>query len=299
MKPTDPMQLDWKGKPDQRLAVRRKLPQTEGQMLSPARSYVDIREAVEPLIAALRTHRMYGLIHTLGDLRVFVQHHVYAVWDFMSLLKRLQREYTCTTIPWVPKGNPQIRRIVNELVLEEESDEAHGGGYGSHYELYLSAMARMGADIMPVVRTAQGCRQAPYDVAVAASGAPLAAQRFVLQTLHWADDANPVPAAAAFCIGRENVIPTLFNELVGQIARESVDRLADDPRILDPFSYYLDRHIALDGGEHSDGARRILEDACGDNPNAWALACDVARQALRHRLNLWEAIALMLAEGRK
>lgn len=68
--------------------------------------------------------------------------HIYAVWDFMSLLKALQRHLTCVDVPWVQVGGSQARRLVNSIVLDEESDLETGPV--SHYELYLSAMEEIG-----------------------------------------------------------------------------------------------------------------------------------------------------------
>src|SRR5690606_15785274 len=73
--------------------------------------------------------------------------HVYAVWDFMSLLKALQINLTCTTTPWIPIGNPQIRYLINEIVLAEETDIDQAGNRLSHYEMYIDAMKDLGANI--------------------------------------------------------------------------------------------------------------------------------------------------------
>ena len=75
-----------------------------------------------------------------------MEYHVYAVWDFMSLLKALQIELTCTTLPWKPVGDTKIRRLINSIVLEEESDVDADGNPSSHYEMYLDAMIECGAD---------------------------------------------------------------------------------------------------------------------------------------------------------
>lgn len=74
-------------------------------------------------------------------------HRVFAVWDFMSLAKRLQRELTCTTLPWIPMSEPVYARFINEIILAEESDEDGQGGFCSHFDYYCRAMRAAGADV--------------------------------------------------------------------------------------------------------------------------------------------------------
>jgi hypothetical protein len=68
----------------------------------------------------LLQHSLYEKVKTIHDLHTFLENHVFAVWDFMSLLKALQNKLTCTTTPWLPIGNPEIRYLINEIVVAEE-----------------------------------------------------------------------------------------------------------------------------------------------------------------------------------
>src|SRR5260370_8164498 len=104
-----------------------------------------IRAGVAPARAEVTGHPIYQRMHTLGDVTTFMQHHVFAVWDFMSLLTALQQRLTCVTLPWLPEGPATSRRLINEIVLVEESDEL-GGEFISHFELYLIGMKEAGAD---------------------------------------------------------------------------------------------------------------------------------------------------------
>ncbi|MDR2282321.1 MAG: DUF3050 domain-containing protein, partial [Sphingobacterium sp.] len=88
----------------------------------------------------LLTHPLYSKIKDIADLRLFTETHVYAVWDFMSLLKSLQRRLTCVRVPWIASDYPNTRYLINEIVLAEESDEYIDGSRLSHYEMYLDAM---------------------------------------------------------------------------------------------------------------------------------------------------------------
>src|SRR6185295_14968856 len=104
----------------------------------------NLQNSLQSLRRRLADHEVYRNIETLHDLRRFMEHHVFAVWDFMSLLKALQRRLTCIEVPWVPEGGRLARRLINEIVLEEESDN-DGGDYISHFELYRNAMKQCGA----------------------------------------------------------------------------------------------------------------------------------------------------------
>ena len=81
-----------------------------------------INVAIEPLRQEIINHKVYAEIKDLEDLKIFMNFHVYAVWDFMSLLKSLQNNLTCTSVPWFPVGNTKTRHLINEIVVGEESD---------------------------------------------------------------------------------------------------------------------------------------------------------------------------------
>lgn len=88
----------------------------------------------------LLNHSLYQKVQNLEDLHSFLETHVYAVWDFMSLLKALQAKLTCTTTPWFATPNPETRYLINEIVLAEETDLSMDGRHLSHFEMYLEAM---------------------------------------------------------------------------------------------------------------------------------------------------------------
>src|ERR1700743_119914 len=101
---------------------------------------------IEPLRRQLTEHNLYKNIRSVNELVVFMEHHVFAVWDFMSLLKALQQNLTCTTVPWFPVGSANTRYLINEIVTGEESDIDSDGNRKSHFEMYLDAMQQCGAD---------------------------------------------------------------------------------------------------------------------------------------------------------
>jgi len=243
---------------------------------------------VEPEMQAVLDHRLYAQIKDLDDVRRFMQHHVFAVWDFMCLLKSLQRMVTCVDPIWRPVGDPVVRRLINEIVVGEESDVV-GTDTLSHFELYLWAMTEVGADTKPAetfVRELQGGSL----VSVALEGAPPAARDFVLTTLEIVHRARPHEVAAAFTLGREAPIPGMFKMIItggGRLTPGADDLLVRAPK----FLAYLERHVKVDGEEHGPAARRLLTLLCGDDEIKWEEATDAARRSLRARRALWDAIA--------
>lgn len=248
----------------------------------------ELQGQLQPARQRLVDHSVYRRIQSLDDLRVFMQHHVFAVWDFMSLLKALQRDLTCTTLPWVPKGNPATRRLINEIVLEEETDVDPEGRPTSHFELYLRAMRECGADTAPaecLLAALAGGASVP--AALAAASAPAFVQEFVRQTFAVIAAGQPHAVAAAFTFGREDVIPAMFRRLVADLAQRF-------PGQLDTFIYYLHRHIELDEENHAPLAQQMVRDLCATDPRRWQQAADVAAQCMAARVGLWDGIQAAL-----
>ena len=247
--------------------------------------------AVGDLRDRLVTHRLYELVDTPARLRWFMEHHVFAVWDFQSLLKALQQRLTCTTVPWVPTADAEARRMINEIVLDEESDELPEGGAASHFELYLDCMDRAGADTAPIGRLVAAIRGGtPLAAALAGCGMPAAALRFVQRSFAVIDSGSTPAIAAAFTYGREDVIPDMFRRIVGSLAD-------GDPARWERFRFYLDRHIEHDEDHHGPLCRRIVARLCGSDAAVWAEAEAAARACLEARLALWDAVAAGIESG--
>ena len=234
---------------------------------------------------ALLEHRLYGQLQTLEHLAMFMELHVFAVWDFMSLLKALQVRLTCTSVPWLPQGNAEVRRLVNEIVLGEESDALPEGGVASHFELYLQAMREAGAETAQVehfIRLLESGQ--PVAAALEQAGVPAAVGAFVRHTFEVIDRGRPHEIAAAFTFGREDLIPEMFTQLVHGLERQFPGKLAT-------LRYYLDRHIELDGDEHGAMGRQMVELLCERNPRLEQEATGAAVAALQARIRLWDGIA--------
>lgn len=240
-----------------------------------------LRREIAGLREGLLAHPIYTAVDSPERLRRFMEGHVFAVWDFMSLAKRLQRELTCVDLPWTPPRSPAAARFINELVTAEESDLGPEGVPMSHFELYLTAMAEVGASTAPVRRFVRAIGEgARSDVALAAAAAPPAVGAFVTETLACAQGATTVEVAAAFLFGREDVIPEMFERLLERWDEGAVPH----------FRYYLRRHIDLDGEAHGPLAERLLKDIAGDDTEAWRLTTRAARRAIGARIGLWDRL---------
>ena len=240
-------------------------------------------------------HPLYAHLHDEEAIRLFMEVHVFAVWDFQSLLKALQRLLTCVEVPWLPTSDPQARRLLNEIVLDEESDQAPGGGHLSHFEIYLQAMRECGANVTPI-QTFLGNLRAGLTVeeALETSAVPPGVGPFVRATMAMARSTAPHRVAAAFAYGREEVTPAMFCGLVDQLAGLS-------PQSWGTLRYYLDRHIGTDRDRHGPQARLLVHRLCGSDAISWSEAAEAARTSLEARARFWDAIELTLTskvEGR-
>jgi hypothetical protein len=242
-------------------------------------------DRLEELISDARnevvTHPIYARLDGIGAIQTFLEHHVFAVWDFMSLLKSLQRNLTCVEVPWIPSGPTGSRRLINDIVLVEESDELRGG-FISHFELYLLGMAEAGADTGVIDAFIALLRdRTPVPLAMEKAGVPAAAAEFVTLTWHLIDTAPIHCQAAAFAFGREDLIPDMFQQVV---------KVNEHDGRLDTFVDYLARHIEVDGEQHTPMAMQMVTDLCGDDENKWSECAETINLALAARAKLWSGI---------
>ena len=239
----------------------------------------------------LCSHPLFEEITSLGKLQLFMENHVFAVWDFMTLTKRLQRDLTCTQLPWLPPSDPQAARLINEIVLGEESDEHPRRGHCSHFELYREAMLEVGASthaidtFIALQRRGVGANAALCQVDVLPGVA-----RFVANTLHIALNAPTHCVAAAFLHGRESIIPSMFERLLQ--GSEIIDRQAPT------LGYYLNRHIELDTQGHEPAAQRMLQGLTLSAPEYQQQAVETAINAVENRIKLWDDVRTLLQQVR-
>ncbi len=252
-----------------------------------------IRRRLQPLRDDLLEHPVYREIDSLDSLRVFLEHHVYAVWDFMSLLKELQRGLCCVEVPWRPAPDAVNCRLINEIVLAEESDEDGRGGFVSHFVMYRQAMIGCQAETRAIDRLLDLLQQG-QDLANAlgACGAPESAIRFVQHTFSIIGSGDVCAVASAFTFGREDLLPDVFQRIVDELNVAAAGGLEE-------FKYYLARHIGLDGDEHGPMAARLLQSLCGDDDRKWASAEQAAVDSLEARILLWNGILDTIRQPRR
>jgi hypothetical protein len=245
-----------------------------------------IEARIAPLRARLAAHPLYRSIRTEAQLRIFMQTHVFAVWDFMSLLKALQSRLTCVSVPWVPTAYPASRRFINEIVLGEESDEYQGNPI-SHFELYLEAMRQAGASTAAIDSLLEALPTAGLRQALERDSIPAGARAFNQATFSLIEQGKLHCLAAAFTFGREDLIPDMFRALVHDLSAQNNNNLAT-------FIWYLERHIEVDGEDHGPLSLRMVADLCGADEQKWHEAAEAAAQALVARIALWDSIHVQM-----
>lgn len=227
-----------------------------------------------------------NIINDLTGIQIFMEHHVFAVWDFMSLIKGLQHHVCPSTTCWVPR--PKIRsgtaRLINEIVLSEETDiDLDGVSSISHHDLYCQAMLEVGADANLIEKWVNSVTVNGFYFSLENCSVPTASAQFMQKTFEFIDSGEPHIIAGAFCFGRETIIPRMFTRLAEQL---NITKM-DCPK----FHYYLERHIAVDGDEHGPASLAMVEDLCDHDPVHIHEAEQAAIRALKARIKLWDDVA--------
>jgi hypothetical protein len=251
-----------------------------------------IRRVIEPLRNEIVNHKIYSVINDIEDLKIFMKYHVFAVWDFMSLLKTLQNNLTCTAVPWFPVGNADTRYLINEIVVGEESDVDLYGKRKSHFELYLDAMRQCEADTSVIEGFLEKLKNTGnLNEALVDSDAPHEAKSFVDYTFNVVHSKKVHLQSAVFTFGREDLIPHMFHSLVNDI----YERFPDSISI---FKYYLERHIEVDGDHHSHLALQMTYNLCGSDESFWIEAESAAFNSLEKRIELWNGAYREILQNR-
>ncbi|MCP1995348.1 DUF3050 domain-containing protein [Flavobacterium sp. HSC-61S13] len=245
----------------------------------------EINKRIQPQRELLLQHALYHKIQTVSHLQIFMQGHVYAVWDFMSLLKALQQKLTCTTAPWFASPNPETRYLINEIVLAEESDLSIDGRRLSHFEMYIEAMQASDANTEEVLHFIEEVRRCDsVFTAIEQSALHPKIKAFLQFSFGVIATGKSHEIAAAFTFGREDLIPDMFTEILKGFEQNF-------PQTdLSKLIYYFERHIELDADEHGPMAMKMIAELCGNDAEKWEEVAVVSNEALKRRIGLWEAI---------
>jgi len=246
---------------------------------------LSINELISKERDLLLNHPLYNKIRNIDNLQKFLEGHVYAVWDFMSLLKALQQKLTCTTTPWFASENPETRYLINEIVLAEESDLAIDGSRLSHFEMYLDAMKDSNANTSTVLNFINDVRNGNsiFEVIQKSELHPNI-KSFLSFSFDVIERGKTHEIAAAFTFGREDLIPDMFTEILKnfQFNFPETD--------LSKLIYYFERHIELDADEHGPMAFKMIDYLCGTDEQKWQDVLNISKEALEKRYLLWNAI---------
>lgn len=247
---------------------------------------------IQQLQKELAAHTVFASVKNLSDLTIFMRHHVYCVWDFMSLVKYLQQSVAPAAVPWIPNKNAHIAHFINAIVLEEESDRGLSADdsaptFTSHFNLYIDAMQ----EVVPgSARDAEEFVECVKNHSLAEAlrlqKVPEASEKFIKSTFAFIDTDKPHIVAAAFAFGREHIIPSMFRALL--------EKMSITKEQAPTFHYYLERHIELDGDFHGPMALEMVDILCEGDPIKIEEAENAAISAIKHRMAFWDELLLKL-----
>jgi len=237
---------------------------------------------VKKLMQEVQEHPVFSALDDKYALSVFMSHHVFAVWDFMTLVKSVQSFVAPCTIPWIPNSETSVVKAINEIVLSEESDvDIAGTGSCSHFELYLDAMRELEIPVGHITHFIelvqnQGITKASAELPKSPS------TQFINKTFNTISSQNPIVISCWFAYGREKIIPGMFSSVLNRlgIARKQAPH----------FYYYLERHTELDGGEHSHFAQQLVDHFCEQDESRIEIAQVACKEAIKARILFWDGV---------
>lgn len=236
----------------------------------------------------LKDHKLYQTIKSIDDIKIFMESHVFAVWDFMSLVKALQIKLTCINLPWIPPKNTNLSRFINEIVFSEESDINEKGEAKSHFEMYHEAMKAIGAStenidyFLDTLQTTNSL-EIPLERITKDTLQNKAVIEFVRFSFDIINRNKAHEIAAIFTFGREDLIPEMFLKILKNTENKHEEKYTK-------INYYLQRHIEIDGDHHGPIALKMVSELCGDDPVKWEEAKNASKKALQKRIALWDEI---------
>lgn len=247
-------------------------------------------QEVITLMNRVRFHPIFSALTSREALTIFMRNHVYAVWDFMSLVKSVQSHVAPCSIPWIPHADSSVVQAINEIVLSEESDrDMHGKGSSSHFNLYLDSMRELNISVYDILIFIENVRNLGLYKTIQAT-CPSPALDFVSQTFKIIDSNDPLTISCWFAYGREKIIPGMFTTVLSELGVPCTQAPT--------FYYYLERHTELDGGAHSHFAQKLVDHFCDGDPIKISLAQQACKSAIKTRIHFWDQV-LQLIDTKK
>jgi hypothetical protein len=238
---------------------------------------------ITPKLQELENHFIYSKINSLNTLKLFMDRHAFAVFDFMSLTKSIQSEFSPINKVWSPPKDKEMSRFINEIVLAEESDLAPDNTFMSHFEMYCKAMDEIGANSSVVKDFVEMAQIKGPTIAAKKLNIPNSAQHFMWDTFDLIENGEIHEIAASFCFGREKVIPLMFQSLL--------DKMDISEKQAPLFYYYLNRHIEIDSDSHGPLALKMLSVLCGEDAKKWEEVKLAAIKAIESRIKFWDDLS--------
>lgn len=221
------------------------------------------------------------LMSSKDQLAVFMEHHVYCVWDFMSLVKGLQHSIAPSSWPWRPTQHTTngCARLLNDIIKTEESDYV-AGRYLSHFDLYLEAMEEVGAN----TRTVKTFVNSVFDIGLyrAMSIVPEPSRRFMESTFGFIGTNKPHVMASAFAFGRETVIPGMYMNMV--------KKLGITEQQAPKFYLWLNRHIEVDGESHGPASIDLVNILCNNDEMLFKEAELAGHKSIQDKIDFWDSV---------
>lgn len=240
-------------------------------------------EEINPKLQELESCFLYKQINSVGALKLFMERHVFSVFDFMSLTKSIQSEFSPINKMWTPPKNKELSRFINEIVLSEESDLAPDNTFMSHFEMYCRAMDEVGANSSIVHEFVEIAEKEGPIVAAKKLSIPKSSQQFMTDTFLLIDEGKIHEIAASFCFGREKIIPKMFQSLLSEMKIKEKEAPT--------FYYYLNRHVEIDSESHGPLALKMLSILCGQDPQKWGEVRSSAINSIESRITFWNNVS--------
>ncbi len=233
-------------------------------------------------IKELNSHKLFeqGATFTQEELKIFMEFHIYAVWDFMSIVKSLQNFICPSTYPWRPNKYSKngIAHLINEIVFSEESDVDENDNYFSHFDLYVSAMHDVGADSSNAMNFIEKFELHEHNLLEA----PKESFKFIQNTFNCIKSNKLSNIAAIFTYGRETTIPDMFSKILSKIDEKDIR--------YNNLRLYIKRHIEVDSSRHGPLSIQLFNYTCENSQDIFDEAVEYAIKAIEARILLWDGV---------